>query len=423
MYNILSTLYENEIIISKFLFLELNKKLPMHIIILKIKSKINKLLVDLITDINTKIDDFILNTYENKIRVRKFIQLEEYIQVYIFDMKNVFIENINIFYEDIHNNTLNDTIIDTISDTINDTIIDTIYDTITDTISDTITYNNLIDNNIINTNITKIKNIDKFYTNIDIVYLCLNKFYKLYNISKFDLVIEPSAGSGNFLLNINHNNKIGLDIEPDHISVIKQDFLHYYPDTNLYKNILTIGNPPFGRICSLAIKFFNHAANFSNMIAFIIPRSFRKISVQNKLDVNFKLIYDMDIPNKLNTFNPPVNVKCCFQIWIKNNKKRIIKKLDVKHKDWEFLNYNKDNILLSDFTIRAYGGNCGEIIEDNFDKLNMKAWHFIKSKLDKDILISRFRSLNYDLSKNTARQNSLGKAELIDLYTKKYNNI
>ncbi len=267
----------------------------------------------------------------------------------------------------------------------------------------------------------RINNIDKFYTNIHIVHECIFNFNNLYDMDIFDLVIEPSAGSGNFLLNIKHNNKIGLDIEPEHESIIKKSFFEYYPNTNLYSNILTIGNPPFGRVCSLAIKFFNHAAKFSNAIAFIIPRSFRKISIQNKLDINFKLIFDIDISNKLNTFDPPINVKCCFQIWIRTNNKRLIKKQNVKHTDWKFLHYTKDDILLSDFAIRAYGGNCGEIIENNFDTLNHKGWHFIKSNINIDTLKLNFSQLDFKNSKNTARQNSLGKAELVDLYTKKYN--
>jgi hypothetical protein len=229
---------------------------------------------------------------------------------------------------------------------------------------------------------SSIINLDKFYTNEHIAIDCLNKFNNyVFDINEFDLVIEPSAGSGNFLLNIKHENKIGIDIEPEHESIIKKDFFEYYPNTDIYNNILTIGNPPFGRVCSLAIKFFNRAAKFSNVIAFIIPRSFRKESIQNKLDINFKLVYDMDISNKSDTFDPPINVKCCFQIWVKNNKKRIIIKKSIKHKDWKFLNYNKDDILLSDFAILAYGGQCGKIIEENFDTLNCKGWHFIKSNI------------------------------------------
>lgn len=389
MYTILSKLYDKEIEISKYIYIETNKNIHLNreIFILNIITKLNNLLANLIIDCNSYIDKILdSNDILKTTKIVKFIKIEEYIQYYIFDLKMLFTEQINIYYEDtnfignITNNTTNDNII----------------------------YKRII-------------NIDKFYTNIHIVHECISNFNNLYDMNNFDLVIEPSAGSGNFLLNIKHNNKIGLDIEPEHESIIKKSFFEYYPDINLYSNILTIGNPPFGRVCSLAIKFFNHAAKFSNAIAFIIPRSFRKISIQNKLDINFKLIYDIDISNKLNTFDPPINVKCCFQIWIRTNNKRLIKKQNVKHIDWKFLHYTKDDILLSDFAIRAYGGNCGEIIENNFDTLNNKGWHFIKSNINIDTLKLNFSQLDFKNSKNTARQNSLGKAELVDLYTKKYN--
>jgi len=47
-----------------------------------------------------------------------------------------------------------------------------------------------------------------------------------------------------------------------------------------------------------------------------------------------------------------------------------------------------------------------------------KSWHFIKSK-NKGVgeLLNRFESINYyPLAGNTARQDSIGKAELIMLY-------
>ena len=37
--------------------------------------------------------------------------------------------------------------------------------------------------------------------------------------------------------------------------------------------------PPFGKVSSLAIRFFNKCAQFSDVIAFIIPRTFNKVSV------------------------------------------------------------------------------------------------------------------------------------------------
>jgi|LauGreDrversion4_2_1035121.scaffolds.fasta_scaffold21154_3 hypothetical protein len=386
MYNVLNKLYESEIVLSKFIFIEINKNKNdnkhntdnKNNLILLIMDKLNKILIDLFKEFDYTINNLLLLDNDTKfLKIKKFIKLEEYVYSYIINLKNEFKEHINVLYEDI------------------DTDI-----------------NNLYANN----------NIDKFYTNIHIVHDCLNQFKLFYNINNFDLVIEPSAGSGNFLLNITNLNKIGLDIKPEHNSIIKQDFFDYMPNTHIYKNILTIGNPPFGKVCSLAIKFFNHAALFSNIIAFIIPRSFRKISIQNKLNTKFILIYDNDISTKSDTFTPSVNVKCCFQIWIRNDSERIINKSQVKHNDWKFLNSNKEDIHKADFAIRAYGGKCGEIIENicinSFKNLNKRGWHFIKSNISKDILISRLKSLNYDLSKNTARQNSLGKAELIDLYKK-----
>ena len=42
--------------------------------------------------------------------------------------------------------------------------------------------------------------------------------------NSFDFIIEPSAGAGSFLFNIPNENKIGIDIEPEHDLIKKQDF-------------------------------------------------------------------------------------------------------------------------------------------------------------------------------------------------------
>ena len=173
--------------------------------------------------------------------------------------------------------------------------------------------------------ITNKTNLDKFYTNPNIVDMCIKQLLILYKWDNFNLVVEPSAGDGNFYLKIKHPNKIGIDISPDHSDIIKQDFFTFNP-TNI-KKILTLGNPPFGRISSLAIKFFNHASKWSDVIAFIIPKTFRKISIQNRLNLNFHLVLDKSIPNKPCSFTPKMNVKCCFQIWQKKKELRELIKL------------------------------------------------------------------------------------------------
>lgn len=264
--------------------------------------------------------------------------------------------------------------------------------------------------------------IDKFYTLPTCSKKCIDKIRELYDITKWDLIIEPSAGNGSFLNQIPSDNKIGIDILPEHPNIIQQDFFDYSPPSNK-TNILVIGNPPFGRVSSLAIKFFNHSSNWANVIAFIIPRTFRKISVQNKLSNRFHLVYDEEIPNKPCCFSPQMMVKCCFQIWEKKETERPFIDLPTTHADWEFLKLGPKDTngqptppLTADFAMRAYGGNIGEIKTEGLNNLRPKSWHWFKLNIDKNILIDRFKQLDYSNSFNTARQNSMGRAELVALY-------
>jgi hypothetical protein len=180
--------------------------------------------------------------------------------------------------------------------------------------------------------------LDKFYTIPAISEKCLTSIGSLYNWSDWDLVIEPSAGNGSFLTRIPTAKKLGIDISPEHDDIIKQDFLTYNPPSDTGK-ILVVGNPPFGRVSSLAIKFFNHASKWADVIAFIIPRTFRRVSVHNKLNTNFHLIFDEEIPMEPCAFSPPMMAKCCFQIWEKNATKRTIVELSTSHDDWDFLGF------------------------------------------------------------------------------------
>ena len=268
--------------------------------------------------------------------------------------------------------------------------------------------------------------LDKFYTIPEISEKCLSRIGTFYNWSDWGLVIEPSAGNGSFLTRIPNNKKIGIDISPEHKDIIKQDFLTYSPPTGTGK-ILVLGNPPFGRVSSLAIKFFNHAAKWADVIAFIIPRTFRRVSVHNKLNTNFHLVFDEEIPSNPCSFSPPMMAKCCFQIWEKKDVQRTIVELSTEHDDWEFLGFGpKDSKGQptppngADFAVRAYGGKCGDIVKTGLETLRPKSWHWIKSKININILIERFESLDYSLSLDTARQNSIGKGELVRLYSDSY---
>ncbi len=263
--------------------------------------------------------------------------------------------------------------------------------------------------------------MDQFYTNEDVSIKCFEILKKEVNIESYDIQLEPSAGSGSFYKLMNPQKRIGLDIDPKYKGIIQQDFLSYTPTNQSY---ICIGNPPFGRVSSLAIKFFNKCAQFSDCIAFIIPRTFNKVSVQNKLNLNFILQYSEDLPLNPCCFTPKMSAKCCFQIWIRSSTPRQMVVYDKTHPDFDFIPYGKkDNNNQptppqgADFAIRAYGGECGQIVDQGLQNLRPKSWHFIKANIDIDLLKERFNSLDYSMSTCTVRQNSLGKSELIHIYS------
>ena len=108
--------------------------------------------------------------------------------------------------------------------------------------------------------------LDKFYTIPTISEKCISTIGEKYGWNRWDLVVEPSAGNGSFLSRIPTQKKIGIDISPEHPDILKKDFFEYTPLPE-HTEILVIGNPPFGRVSSVAVKFFNHAAEWCSVIA------------------------------------------------------------------------------------------------------------------------------------------------------------
>jgi hypothetical protein len=137
-----------------------------------------------------------------------------------------------------------------------------------------------------NAELVRNEGLDKYYTKKSVAKDCI----EFVEMNSFNLIVEPSAGNGSFLDQIS-GNKIGIDISPESNNIKKMDFFHYTPPENSGK-ILVIGNPPFGKCSSLAVKFFNHAGNWCDVIAFIVPRTFKRVSIQNRLNLNFKLVFN-----------------------------------------------------------------------------------------------------------------------------------
>lgn len=246
--------------------------------------------------------------------------------------------------------------------------------------------------------------LDKFYTMPAIAKSCID----LLDLSQFSLVIEPSAGAGSFSTQLPHGT-IALDLNPEDDGIIKQDFFEYLPPETSGK-ILVIGNPPFGQQNSLALKFINHAARFADTIAFIIPRSFDKESLKQRVDKNFHLVSSTVLPPKSFTLNGiPYAVPCVFQVWERGTQPRIDVAQRVVTHHFRFVKKN-DN---PDLSIRRIGGNAGKasMNTDVSDQSN----YFVTntSILSTDELVTHINSLHFPTRDMGVGPRSISKGELI----------
>jgi hypothetical protein len=254
--------------------------------------------------------------------------------------------------------------------------------------------------------------IDKFYTVPIVVTECINKIKQYIDIHKDDLCIEPSAGNGSFIDGIKSltNLYVFYDLEPENDEIIKQDYLHYKHNYNVTGDkIHVIGNPPFGRQSSLAIKFIKKSSEFCDSISFILPKSFKKDSLKKHFPITFHLKHEYDLPDKsFMDGEKEHDVPCVFQIWVKENTIRELPKKLVPNK-YIFVNKNDDH----DISFRRVGVNAGCIDRTTIHK-SIQSHYFIKFdfKLTDDIF-NILATIQYSCKDNTCGPKSISKQELI----------
>lgn len=132
--------------------------------------------------------------------------------------------------------------------------------------------------------------------------------------------LEPAGGTGTFIEVLKQRSITNIesyDIEPHHNDVRSGNFIEQKL-TN--KDYVAIGNPPFGRNNALSVPFFNKCAEVSSVICFIVPCSWRKWSVTNRLDLNFHLVDDYNLHiNYVNVdgvaLSDNSHLRTCVQTW------------------------------------------------------------------------------------------------------------
>jgi hypothetical protein len=249
---------------------------------------------------------------------------------------------------------------------------------------------------------------DKFYTKERVAIDLISKI----DLSKYDCVIEPSAGNGSFSRNIKHKNLISLDIEPeDDISIIKMDWFDFKYDKP--GRFIVIGNPPFGNQGSLAMRFIKKCDELgADTIAFILPKSFKKNSTKNKIPDTYKLSLEFDIPeDSFTLMDKDYSVPSIFQVWERLPLGEKREKVELR-KTSEFINFVKKTEN-PDYSFRRVGFNAGSVYDDITEK-SEQSHYFIKSD---DIVKDLLKNYKWEHN-NTAGPRSIGKSEIIEVIEK-----
>lgn len=206
----------------------------------------------------------------------------------------------------------------------------------------------------------RVTGTEQYYTPFDLaLQLTQNALKQIPNWQE-KTFLEPAGGTGSFveaLKRLGVTSVISFDTEPKHPIVQKQNFLEVELSA---RDMVTISNPPFGRNNALSVPFFNHAAKNSSHIAFLVPRSWRKWSVINRLDPNFHLISDEDV-SVVYQDQSGANItghdqlRTCFQIWERRDESRP----KIKVPDHGFV--RRSNHQDANLAMRVFGYGCGKV--------------------------------------------------------------
>ena len=224
------------------------------------------------------------------------------------------------------------------------------------------------------------------------------------------LFVEPSAGTGSFVRPLlDAGRKVrAVDIDPKFPNVRRMDFLNgdgvFDGD---HSAIITIGNPPFGKNACLAVQFFNRAARHSDEIAFIVPRTFRKMSLHKRLHGMFHLSEDEDVESQaFIRFGNPHDVPCAWQVWTGHDVER---PRPVPPCVNHLIGYTTPS--RASFAMRRVGFYAGRVITTNIRSLSETTHYFMREMAHG--VVDVLRNVNWtEIAGQTAGVKSLSKAEV-----------
>ena len=266
---------------------------------------------------------------------------------------------------------------------------------------------------------------EQYYTPMEVADKCLRM---MDTIMVGGVYLEPAGGTGSFIKVLGDREWVSYDIEPKYEGIERtEDFLK--EDLSKLRDVvgldgkptcvITISNPPFGRANKLCIPFFNKCAEVSRYIGFLVPKSWRKWSVQNRLDRRFHLVLDEELHVDFKYSNIESRSKgklnTVFQVWERREELREI----IRIPDYGFIEKVKDP-RIADVSLTVFGRGCGKLKRE-FDRVPNTTQMFLKVK--EDWVYEALDKVDYSrFYKNTAFVEALSIQE-INYLLKEYQDV
>lgn len=255
----------------------------------------------------------------------------------------------------------------------------------------------------VNDNQASAELLSQYYTRPDVAAHLYDVFLDRLPAGADFQMVEPSAGAGAFF-KLMPAGSLAYDVEPKFPGVQTKDFLTVQIESD--RPVAIVGNPPFGRNASMAVRFFNHAAPQCEIIAFILPRSFRKAKIENRLHRSFHRVYEEEVEKNAFLFRgKEYDVSAVFQIWERRAEPRALRHVQTTHPDFEFTTPDRAN-----FAIARVGAHAGRI--HHRYTMSRSSHFFIRGDVEHIMKQLDFGSVTGNVASNP----SLSKGEIVHLY-------
>lgn len=212
---------------------------------------------------------------------------------------------------------------------------------------------------------------DQFYTLDSVALQCGEYLARVMVDATPRTVVEPSAGAGAFCRAVRATFPSALlhalDIEPADPTVAHGDFFAYELPADTERPCWVVGNPPFGFRSALVVRFFNMAAQFADVIAFIVPLTLRRPAFKNQLDQRFDFLGALPLEGACFTRagdDNTVSVPTEFQVWQRRSLDvpRALEPYQIDTRHLRFLPVSE--AASADFLIQRVGRAAGRVHRD-----------------------------------------------------------